>query len=73
MLPLGTPIQGTDGRTITELVVPAHTMVWVNILGLNRDKEIWGPDAHEWKPERWLGQLPASVADAHIPNVFANT
>ncbi|TFK91204.1 cytochrome P450 [Polyporus arcularius HHB13444] len=73
VLPLGTPIQGTDGRTITELVVPAHTMVWVNILGLNRDKAIWGPDAHEWKPERWLGQLPASVADAHIPNVFSNT
>ncbi|KAI0720825.1 cytochrome P450 [Cerioporus squamosus] len=73
VLPLGTPIQGTDGRTITELVVPTGTMVWVNILGLNRDKEIWGPDAHEWKPERWLGQLPASVADAHIPNVFANT
>ena len=58
---------------MTELVVPAGTMVWVNVLGLNRDKEIWGPDADEWKPERWIGQLPASVADAHIPNVFANT
>ncbi|KAI0716355.1 cytochrome P450 [Earliella scabrosa] len=73
VLPLGTPIKGTDGQPITELVVPAGTMVWVNILGLNRDKDIWGTDAHEWKPERWLAPLPASVADAHVPSVFANT
>ncbi|RPD75378.1 cytochrome P450 [Lentinus tigrinus ALCF2SS1-7] len=73
VLPLGTPIEGTDGRPITELVVPAGTMVWVNVLGLNRDKAIWGADADEWRPERWLAQLPASVADAHVPSVFANT
>ncbi|KAI0716340.1 cytochrome P450 [Earliella scabrosa] len=73
VLPLSTPIVGTDGQPITELIVPAGTMVWVNIFGLNRDKDIWGPDADEWKPERWLAPLPPSVADAHIPNVYANT
>ena len=47
-------------------------MVWVNVLGLNRDKEIWGPDADEWKPERWLQPLPRSVEDAHIPGIYSN-
>lgn len=64
---------GIDGKPIHELIVPAHTMVWVNVLGVNRDKEVWGPDADEWKPERWLAPLPTTVTDAHIPNVFANT
>ncbi|KAI0739186.1 cytochrome P450 [Daedaleopsis nitida] len=73
VLPLSTPITCPNGQSINELVVPSGTLVWVNIFGLNRDKDVWGPDADEWKPERWLAPLPPSVADAHIPNVFANT
>ncbi|KAI0739177.1 cytochrome P450 [Daedaleopsis nitida] len=73
VLPLGTPIVGADGEPINELVVPSGTMVWVNVYGLNHDRGIWGADADEWKPERWLAPLPQSVADAHIPSVFANT
>ncbi|KAI0760059.1 cytochrome P450 [Fomes fomentarius] len=73
VLPLGRPVTGTDGKPVHELIVPAHTMMWVNILGVNRDKELWGPDADEWKPERWLAPLPTTVTEAHIPNVFANT
>ena len=48
-------------------------MLFLNLRACNTWKELWGEDADEWKPERWIGQLPASVADAHIPNVFANT
>ncbi|KAI0764540.1 cytochrome P450 [Trametes elegans] len=72
VLPLSAPIVGTDGRKVSELVVPAGTTVWLNMLGSNRDPEIWGPDAGEWRPERWLAPLPQSVADAHVPSVFAN-
>ncbi|KAM5536151.1 hypothetical protein V8D89_010250 [Ganoderma adspersum] len=72
-LPLGSPVTGRDGRPIHEVVVPAGTMVLVNILGVNRDRSIWGQDASEWKPERWLSPLPASVSEAHIPSVFSNT
>ncbi|KAI0657006.1 cytochrome P450 [Cubamyces menziesii] len=73
VLPLSAPIQGVDGGLIHELEVPAGTTVWLNIFGINRDPTIWGPDASEWKPERWMSPLPASVTDAHIPSVFANT
>ncbi|RPD53163.1 cytochrome P450 [Lentinus tigrinus ALCF2SS1-7] len=72
VLPLG-QVTGADGRTIDKLFVPEGTIVWINMFGLNRDKDIWGPDADEWKPERWLKPLPPSVADAHIPSIYANT
>ncbi|KAI0764536.1 cytochrome P450 [Trametes elegans] len=73
VLPLGTPIQGVNGEHIQELAVPAGTTVWLNIFGVNRDPAIWGPDAAQWKPERWLASLPPSVGEAHIPSMFANT
>ncbi|KAL1693533.1 hypothetical protein GGG16DRAFT_110973 [Schizophyllum commune] len=38
----------------------------------NRSKDMWGADALEWKPERWLAPLPQSVADAHMPGVYSN-
>ncbi|KAL7277411.1 hypothetical protein ACG7TL_009273 [Trametes sanguinea] len=73
VLPLRNPIQGKNGELMNELHVPAGTTVWLNIFGVNRDKTIWGPDAAEWKPERWLAPLPATVADARIPSVYSNT
>ncbi|KAI0367707.1 cytochrome P450 [Pilatotrama ljubarskyi] len=73
VLPLSAPIQGVDGQPIEELAIPAGTTVWLNIFGVNRDPTTWGPDAAEWKPERWLSPLPQSLTDAHIPSVFANT
>ncbi len=62
-----------DGRPLHELVVPAGTTVWLNIFGVNRDPTIWGSDASQWKPERWLEPLPDSVVEAHVPSVFAHT
>jgi len=45
----------------------------IGILGANRNPEIWGDDAYEWKPERWLSPLPDSVTQAHIPGIYSNT
>ena len=35
-------------------------------------KELWGEDADEWKPERWLSPLPDAALNASIPGVFPN-
>ena len=72
VLPLSEPITGTDGKLISELFVPAGTTIWINMLGSNRDPAIWGPDANEFKPERWLAPLPPTVAEARVPSIFAN-
>ncbi|KAA1472339.1 cytochrome P450 [Dentipellis sp. KUC8613] len=73
VLPLAFPMVGADGSNMSELHIAKNTEIIVSILAVNRDPGIWGPDAHEWKPERWLSPLPASLTDAGIPGVYSNT
>ncbi|KAI9458423.1 cytochrome P450 [Lactarius psammicola] len=70
VLPLSSPIHDVNGREIHEIFVPKNTNLYIQIYNLNRDPSIWGPDAAEWKPERWLAPLPESVAN--IQGVYAN-
>lgn len=72
VLPLGKPLVGCDGKELHELVVPKGTFVQVAILIPNRNPDFWGPDADEWKPERWLNGLPDSIAQASIPGVYSH-
>ncbi|VDC01049.1 unnamed protein product [Peniophora sp. CBMAI 1063] len=55
------------------LYIPAGTEVVMSNHGLNVDPAIWGPDAHEWRPARWLEPLPESVVAAKIPGVYSNS
>ena len=71
-MPLSKPIRGVDGTMIHEILVPKDTAVVIGILSSNRSKAIWGEDAEEWKPERWLKPLPESVAEAHLPGVYSS-
>ncbi|KAH9979519.1 cytochrome P450 [Lactifluus volemus] len=73
VLPLSTPIKGVDGRLIKEIFIPEDTNVFLHIYNLNRDTLIWGEDAAEWKPERWLAPLPKTVTEANIQGIYANT
>lgn len=62
----------TDGNTeIREIYLKKDTTVYVSIIGANRNKAIWGEDADDWKPERWLKPLPKSVDYAHLPGVYS--
>ena len=72
MLPLSEPIRGLDGTLMHEIFVPKDTQVFVSIASSNKDPEIWGADAAEWRPERWLSALPETVADAKMPGVYSN-
>ena len=73
VMPLAWHILSTDGKTeITEIPVKKGTNVIMSIMGTNRSKRIWGEDAEEWKPERWLQQLPESVAKARVPGVYSS-
>ncbi|KAM5538786.1 hypothetical protein V8D89_007508 [Ganoderma adspersum] len=72
VLPLSQPIRGTDGLTVKQLAIPRGTNIVIAIMASNRSKALWGEDAHEWKPERWLASLPAAVESAAIPGVYSH-
>lgn len=71
-MPLSEPIHGLDGQVIKEIFVPKDTYVTIAIRACNRNKALWGEDALEWKPERWLSPLPETIANAHVPGVYSN-
>lgn len=72
ILPLSQPIVGLDGTEIHEIFVPKGTLLTVAILRANRDPEMWGDDAQEWNPDRWLSPLPDSLTDTPFPGIFSN-
>ncbi|KAI0641813.1 cytochrome P450 [Trametes meyenii] len=72
VLPLSKPIRGKDGAMMNTVYVPKGTLVFVNVQASNVNKGIWGEDAREWRPERWLEPLPDAVTDARIPGIYAN-
>ena len=71
-MPVSEPIVGKDGTLLKEIFVPVGTEIVVGVSPINKDKAIWGEDAEEFKPERWLSALPSSVTEARIPGVYAN-
>ncbi|KAF8904748.1 cytochrome P450 [Gymnopilus junonius] len=54
IVPLSTPITTTDGQVLKSLTIPKGTHLYLDIAGYNRDPEIFGKDAHTWRPERFL-------------------
>ncbi|KAI0754321.1 cytochrome P450 [Daedaleopsis nitida] len=72
VLALSQPIKGVDGATIHHVPIPKDTTIVVGLLSSNCNKAIWGADAMEWKPERWLSPLPTSVTDARLPGIYSN-
>ncbi|KAJ3508641.1 hypothetical protein NLJ89_g5643 [Agrocybe chaxingu] len=72
ILPLATPVKGTNGEDIYELPLPTGTPVFVSVISSNTNPRLWGPDSYEWKPERWLNPLPESLVNARIPGVYSH-
>ncbi|KAJ6543029.1 cytochrome P450 [Mycena capillaripes] len=69
VLPLSKPYVDKEGKSHDSLPIPKGQMIHIPILAVNTDKEIWGEDAGEFKPERWENIPEATSA---IPGVWAN-
>ncbi|KAF8966256.1 cytochrome P450 [Flammula alnicola] len=72
LLPLSTPIKGLDGQEMGEIPIPKNTDVFVGIMASNRNPELWGPDADEWIPERWLSPLPETLTAANLSGIYSH-
>ena len=71
VLPLHFPETSADGKTqLKEIVVKKGTNIFVSIIGANRNKKVWGEDAEDWKPERWLGVQPQLAEGAKFPGIY---
>ncbi|EPS98326.1 hypothetical protein FOMPIDRAFT_1024652 [Fomitopsis schrenkii] len=71
VVPLERPYVDTQGNVCDHIRVPKGTRFSIPILAMNRSKEFWGADAHEFKPERWTtGGIPEAAH--HIPGVWGN-
>ncbi|KAI0338106.1 cytochrome P450 [Trametopsis cervina] len=72
VLPLASPIYDVHGKERSEVAVPKDTMLFMSARASNQNKAVWGADADEWMPERWLAPLPESLIDAHIPGIYSH-
>ncbi|KAJ7271259.1 cytochrome P450 [Mycena rebaudengoi] len=69
VIPLSTPYTDTSGTMHESLRILKGQEVVIPILALNRDPDIWGPDALEFKPERWEAPTPITTS---IPGVWGH-
>lgn len=66
---MGLPrVAGKGGLTIGDRTFPEGTTVSVSLWVIHHSKEIWGPDAREFRPERWLeGEKSTALEKYYIP------
>jgi hypothetical protein len=55
VIPLAFPVSSAlSGSQLDNLTVRKGETVYISVHGVNRDPAIWGADANEFNPERWL-------------------
>ncbi|KAJ7607627.1 cytochrome P450 [Mycena polygramma] len=73
IVPLATPYTNTKGVVHQNLLIRKGESIFIPIIAMNRDSKIWGPDAMEFRPDRWAegpDRLAVPPAGAHaIPGV----
>ncbi|KIK68810.1 hypothetical protein GYMLUDRAFT_36303 [Collybiopsis luxurians FD-317 M1] len=69
VIPLGQPFVDTKGVQRDHVEIRKGQTLFINILGLNRDKTLWGEDSMEFNPDRW-DNLPEAVSA--IPGVWGH-
>ncbi|KAJ6478109.1 cytochrome P450 [Mycena vitilis] len=69
MVPLTYPIRSTiTGDETRDLLIEEGTAVYLGLSAANRSTAIWGPDAAEFKPERWLNR---SQNESKLPGAYS--
>ncbi|EIN07525.1 cytochrome P450 [Punctularia strigosozonata HHB-11173 SS5] len=72
LIPVSGPYADKHGKVYQEIRVKKGDHVQISIVAVNRASHIWGDDAHEFKPERWLEPGSMPNAPSHNPGVWGN-
>ncbi|ESK92566.1 cytochrome p450 [Moniliophthora roreri MCA 2997] len=69
VIPLSRPIITSDGEVLTSIPIKAGQVFHIPFIGPNVDAQTWGPDATEFRPERWFDptRVPSSSDAPHGP------
>ncbi|KAL0570466.1 hypothetical protein V5O48_011493 [Marasmius crinis-equi] len=70
-IPLSESIKTASGKEIKEIPVYKGQKVFISIGGYNRNKAVFGEDAHMFRPERWL-EKEKSESQLTSVGVYAN-
>jgi len=54
VVPLSNPVYDKDGKLLHEVFLKKGIKIFANITGYNRHPDVFGPDPHVFRPERWL-------------------
>ncbi|KAJ8515829.1 hypothetical protein ONZ45_g6795 [Pleurotus djamor] len=62
MVPLSKPVTTISGEEINQVFIPKGTKIAASVTAYNRNKGVWGPDADEFNPDRWLNRQKPAVS-----------
>ncbi|KAL0567123.1 hypothetical protein V5O48_014868 [Marasmius crinis-equi] len=71
-LPLGEPIKTVRGVEINELHVAKGTRIFISTAAYNRNEALFGDDAHEFRPERWLEKTGTGLGKGGANVIYSN-
>ncbi|KAG2066347.1 cytochrome P450 [Suillus decipiens] len=54
VIPLSEPVRMESGKMTDSISIAKGTSITISAAAINRSLAIWGPDAKEFKPDRWL-------------------
>ncbi|KAK1226670.1 hypothetical protein PQX77_010349 [Marasmius sp. AFHP31] len=61
VIPLDLPVVDASGSVLREIPVTKGQRIVSSVYNYNRLKEVWGEDAEDWRPERFLDARPPTL------------
>lgn len=71
-LPLSQPIVGRNGHKVHSVDVYPGSELYISVKAYNCDESIFGPDATNFVPERWL-RTGVDRVEGGVPGAFGGT
>nr|GAT45766.1 cytochrome P450 [Mycena chlorophos] len=69
-IPLLVPVTDVNGCQRKEIRVEKGDKLYLPLRAINRSRDIWGSDAEQFRPERWLEGIPEAAKA--IPSAWSN-